>query len=260
MSLEYFDLVIAFDTEYVGGKNFDGVPYDENAVISYQAAFLHPRTGRKGSGLVLTSGPNKRRRRRLDTILSNVVGAVARQHGIDIHHDLTEEMRGVPPRRQRKLRFALAAHFSRADLAGFADFKQLRTSFDGVRGTFASVKRPTVRELRMPNGARIPVGLTLYDTKLLAPAGAGSLMALGNLLGRSKLTLPGVVDERGQAVRGIRTHGPRPCAASRRIRGLCPPRSRDHGGLSRRVAEFADSWGLESRRPRPPAWRSSGCG
>jgi hypothetical protein len=207
------------------------------------------RTGRKGSGLLMTAGPNKRLRRRLDTVLSNIVVAVKQQDGIDVHSDWIEEMRGVAPSKQRKLRIGLAVHFSRADLASFADFKGLRTSFDGIRGTFASVKRPTVRDLRMPNGARVPVSITLYDTRLLSPAGSGSLKALGDLLGRPKLTLPDVLDECGQTGRGIErmdlvlSQHP---DAFKAYALRDPEITADYLAL---VAEFADSWGLGTLPP-----------
>ena len=130
--------------------------------------------------------------------------------GIDIHGDwkagIARDMAEKPRRKALKpknLRIALVAHFTRADLASFSDFRSLKKSFDHVRGTFVSVKRPTIRDIRMPNGARVKSTLTLFDTKLLAPNGAGRLKDLGNLLGLKKLEVPNVVDENGKIVPGI---------------------------------------------------------
>ena len=47
------------------------------------------------------------------------------------------------------------------------------------------------------------VSVTLFDTRLLAPAGAGSLRALGELLEFDKLSLPDVLDETGKTRPGI---------------------------------------------------------
>ena len=115
------------------------------------------------------------------------------------------------------------AHFTRADLASFSDFKSLKKSFDHVRGTFASVKRPTIREIRMPNGARVKATLTLFDTRLLAPAGAGKLKDLGNLIGLPKLEVPDVVNEKGETVPGIDENGPRLRPPPGRVRSIRHP-------------------------------------
>ena len=67
----------------------------------------------------------------------------------------------------------------------------------------------------MPNGARVKATLTLFDTRLLAPAGAGKLKDLGNLIGLPKLDVPDVVNEKGETVPGIDEDGPRPRPATR---------------------------------------------
>ena len=65
------------------------------------------------------------------------------------------------------------------------------------------MERPAILDVPMPDGRRRRVSVVLYDTKLLAPAGAGSLKALGELLGFPKLEVPPVVDEGGRTVAGI---------------------------------------------------------
>ncbi len=158
--LDAFDLVIGIDTEYVSGENLDGVPYDENAVLSYQAFYFHPATGKSNGGYYMTNGPGRRNRHALTSLISRTINGALRD-GVDIHGDWKASVakaQAEKPRRKRlkprNLRIAIAAHFTRADLATFSDFKSLKKSFDHVRGTFASVKRPTIREIRMPNGAQ----------------------------------------------------------------------------------------------------------
>ena len=97
----------------------------------------------------------------------------------------------------------MLAHFSRADLPGFRDFKSLKTNFDAVRKTYCSINRPALFDVTTPSGARMTVSVTLFDTRLLAPAGAGSLRALGDLLQFDKLSLPDVLDETGKTRPGI---------------------------------------------------------
>ena len=206
--LDAFDIVVGIDTEYISGENLDGVPYDENAVLSYQAFYFHPATGKSNGGFYITNGPSRRNRHALTSLISRVIKGALRD-GVDIHGHwkagITKAMAEKASRKlkPKNLRIAITAHFTRADLASFSDFRSLKKSFDHVRGTFASVKRPTIREIRMPNGARVKATLTLFDTRLLAPAGAGKLKDLGNLIGLPKLDVPDVVNENGETVPGI---------------------------------------------------------
>ena len=41
--LDTFDIVIGIDTEYVSGENLDGVPNDENEVLSLPGLLFPPR-------------------------------------------------------------------------------------------------------------------------------------------------------------------------------------------------------------------------
>ena len=66
--LDAFDLVVGIDTEYVSGENVDGVPYDENAVLSYQAFYFHPATGKSNGGYYITNGPRRRHRHALTSL------------------------------------------------------------------------------------------------------------------------------------------------------------------------------------------------
>ncbi len=82
--LDAFDLVVGIDTEYISGENLDGVPYDENAVLSYQAFYFHPATGKSNGGYYITNGPSRRNRHALTSLISRVISGALRD-GVDIH-------------------------------------------------------------------------------------------------------------------------------------------------------------------------------
>ena len=160
-----FDLIVGFDTEYVRGSELDdSVPDDDNAVVSYQVALYAPATGQRRSGLFLTEGLTRRHRYSMRGYLNRALAAALDAGMVDPEGEIN---------------IALVAHFTRADLPGFRDFNRLKTRFDAVRKTYCSIKRPTICDLRTPSGVRVKARITLFDTRLLAPAGAGSLGALG---------------------------------------------------------------------------------
>ena len=184
-----YDLIVGFDTEYVRGSHLDdSIPDDDNAVVSYQMAVYAPATGLKKSGVIPTDGLSRRNRLSMRGLLGRVVAAAIAEGMI------------LPT---GKLKIALVAHFSRADLPGFRDFNKLKTRFDAVRKTYCSINRPALFDVNTPSGARMKVSVSLFDTRLLAPAGAGSLRALGDLLQFDKLELPDVLDEAGNTRPGI---------------------------------------------------------
>jgi hypothetical protein len=184
-----FDLIIGFDTEYVRGSHLDDeIPDDENAVLSYQIAIYSPATGDRNSGVFLTAGLGRRHRLSMAGLLERALAAAVSHGMVNL---------GI------KVRIALAAHFTRADLPGFRDFNRLKYKFDAVRKTYCSSTRPAGFDLRAPGGRRVKASVTLFDTKLLAPSGAGSLRNLGALLGYEKLSVPNVHDGSGKLQPGI---------------------------------------------------------
>lgn len=184
-----YDLVVGFDTEYVRGSHLDdSIPDDDNAVVSYQMAVYSPVTGLKKSGVIPTKGLSRRNRLSMRGFLGRVVAAAIAE--------------GMIPA-TGELKIALVAHFSRADLPGFRDFNKLKQRFDAVRKTYCSINRPAIFDVNTPSGTRMKVSVRLFDTRLLAPAGAGSLRALGDLLQFDKLDLPDVLDEAGKTRPGI---------------------------------------------------------
>jgi hypothetical protein len=212
-----------------------------------------------------TTGRAKRNRRRFETLLHYAVLSM-RQIGVDIYSDLMAEekaarlaeatsalsskrRKSAEPKPRRNLRIAVVAHFARADLPSFADFKRLKKLFDGVRGTFATVGRSAIFEVVMPNHARLKASVRLYDTRLLAPEGFRSLRALGRLLKKPKLTVPDVEDENGALVPGIERMD--------LVRKQHPDEFAEYAirdcevalDYFERVAKFAESWGLAKVPP-----------
>ena len=202
--LQSYDLVIGFDCEYVSGSHFDACLNDQNIVVSYQAAILNPHTGAKGSGVFFPSGPLKTQRISFGGFLGKCILA-AEERSLIEHIDAASlksrcgRLVGKAP----PLRIAICAHFSRADLSCFRDFPSLKKRFDGIRKTFASVKYPALLTAVLADGRRIAVSVTLFDTRLLAPAGKSTLHDLGELLNFQKLEVPDVTDEEGATINGI---------------------------------------------------------
>src|SRR5262245_35253827 len=140
--IEVFDLIVGFDTEFVRGTELDdSVPDDDNAVVSYQVALYSPENELRWAGVIPTKGLTRRHRLSLSGLLNHALAAAIDKEMID------------PAK--RKLRIALVAHFTRADLPGFRDFKRLKKKFDTVRKTYCSSKRPTIVGLQTLTGARV---------------------------------------------------------------------------------------------------------
>jgi len=83
----------------------------------------------------------------------------------------------------------LVGHFTRADVPAFADFKTLTSLMSNVRNTFISIENYLPVTIKFPNRKTVELHVALRDTMLLAPAGAKSLAALGDIVGRPKLKL-----------------------------------------------------------------------
>jgi hypothetical protein len=193
------DLIIGLDTEYTRADAVDGAaPSRDNAVVSYQAAVLCPETQRRSSFIDFTTGSKRTHRMSMKQFISNAIANAIGQGALGT--EATANMNGG------KLTVFLCAHFTRADLPGFRDFNRLKRKFDGIRKTYSTTSSPTTLLLRIKTGARtryIKASVRLIDTMLLAPAGAGSLAKLGNLLGFQKLTIPPVTLHNGAQVPAI---------------------------------------------------------
>ncbi len=159
-------IIIGFDTEFVRVSDM------ANRILSYQYAVK--TSGGMTTGIVYTKGPDIRDRM---TLAELVVTAIehAKQEGVIGRRWPTEVL--------------ATAHFTRADLASFKDFKELRTHFDNVRNSYATLTTPHTVSPYDSGRHQRRISIRLYDTIALAPNKA-SLEAIGNLLGLPKINLP----------------------------------------------------------------------
>lgn len=208
MRLTDADLVIGFDTEFVRvdiSENAE-VPSEVrdrvsdiksgNHVLCYSVSFYQPSTGARKSGIIHTEGAGPRHRHAFNTFIAKAIN-------VAVEIGMLDRNRVDAATEKNKLKLVICAHFSRADLPGFRNFDTLKKKFDGVRKTYTTTGNPYVLTVKPWRRKDVLVSVTLRDTRLIAPAGAGSLKALGNILGFDKLSLPDVIDERGVQIPGI---------------------------------------------------------
>jgi hypothetical protein len=161
-------IIIGFDAEWVRD------PDDEarNIVLSYQYA---GRTDKgEWSNIIYTDGEQQSNRLNM----------------IDLFGQAIEEGRSkkLIPNKWPTDVYA-AAHFSRADLSAFMDFKDIRGSFDSVSNTFVTLTHPYKANYYDKSNNKHPLSIHLIDTMLLTPGGK-SLAHLGDLYDFPKITLP----------------------------------------------------------------------
>lgn len=92
-------------------------------------------------------------------------------------------------------RIYLVGHFTRADIPAFADFKNLQSMIGAVRNTFISMDGYLPLRIKFPDAAEAALKVVLRDTMLLTAAGAKSLAAIGEIIGRPKIKLSDSADE-----------------------------------------------------------------
>ena len=144
-------LRIGFDTEFVrAGAGADDLDAAEevsddllrgNEVLCYTAAIRNRDTRAFDTGIYnLREGEGGRRHR---LILAGFL-TVLIAHALNVGIIDTAATCTRPPGAKRgpTLRIDLVAHFSRADLCGFKDWKTLRKKFDSVRGTYCTTTFP----------------------------------------------------------------------------------------------------------------------
>lgn len=176
-------LIIGFDTEYQRYAD-DETKTLNNEVLSYQYSCLviekdtEINDNFSWSGLVKPKGPLVTDRLSLREFL---IAAV--QDG------LSKTSNVVLPST-----IYLVAHFTRADVPGFSDFKDEVTrsalQLDNIRNLFMNVANDIRLDLGEPAlGNSIPISVKIRDTMTLAPAGAKSLAAIGDILGFEKIEL-----------------------------------------------------------------------
>lgn len=178
-------LVIGFDTEYQREPfvNADGLAEVRNQVLSYQYSCHVITPDNAGdeqhwSGIVLPKGLDDDDRLTLAEFVEHAL-----RDGFTQHPNLK-----VP------VNVYLVAHFTRADVPGFSDFKEEKTrkamNLENVRNLFMNVEKDIKVNLKR-GGTLKPIKLhvAIRDTIALAPAGAKSLAKLGEILGFEKLKL-----------------------------------------------------------------------
>ena len=176
-------LIIGFDTEYQRYAD-DETKTLNNEVLSYQYSCLiiekdtEVNDSFSWSGLVKPKGPLVTDRLSLKEFL---IAAV--------EDGLSKEPNVVLPST-----IYLVAHFTRADVPSFSDFKDEVTrsalQLDNIRNLFMNVANDIRLDLGDPSsGNSIPISVKIRDTMTLAPAGAKSLAAIGDILGFEKIEL-----------------------------------------------------------------------
>jgi len=178
-------LVIGFDTEYQREAivNSDGLAEVRNQVLSYQYSchVITPDnagTEQHWSGIVLPEGPSDDDRLTLAEFLEHAL-----RDGLQTHPNLT-----LP------VDVYLVAHFTRADVPGFSDFKEEKSrkamNLENIRNLFMNVSKDIKVSLKRGGKLKpIKLHVKIRDTIALAPTGAKSLAKLGEILGYEKLKL-----------------------------------------------------------------------
>jgi hypothetical protein len=176
-------LIIGFDTEYQRYADDDTRTLN-NEVLSYQyCCTVIERDGDDNSvsvwsGLTKPKGPKVEDRLSLEEFLIAALTDGCNQH----------------PNLKLPSTIYLVAHFTRADVPSFADFKDETTrsalNLDNIRNLFMNVANDITLDLLDPKDCdNIQLSVKIRDTMTLAPAGAKSLAAIGDILGFEKIEL-----------------------------------------------------------------------
>jgi hypothetical protein len=176
-------LIIGFDTEYQRYADDDTRTLN-NEVLSYQyCCTVIERDGDDNSvsvwsGLTKPKGPKVEDRLSLEEFLIAALTDGCNQH----------------PNLKLPSTIYLVAHFTRADVPSFADFKDETTrsalNLDNIRNLFMNVANDITLDLLDPKDCdNIQLSVKIRDTMTLAPAGAKSLAAIGDILDFEKIEL-----------------------------------------------------------------------
>lgn len=184
-------LIIGFDTEYQreAATNADGEVELRNQVLSYQYScrIISPENAEfepHWSGIVLPKGRQDSDRLTLTEFVEHALAAGFRTN----------------PNLKMPVDIYLVAHFTRADVPGFSDFKDEASrkamKLENIRGLFMNVRKDIPVKLSRGKGLKpIRLGVKIRDTIALAPAGAKSLARLGDILNFKKIELSDDPDE-----------------------------------------------------------------
>jgi hypothetical protein len=208
--------IIGIDAEWVGAIDDQGQAV--NAVLSYQYAVVwlldgklawwsggiyparlrrkngHIRTGRLTMGelldeafragirreLIARRPRNMTRAERKERAELKAAGILRTKEQNARYKELNKKWEKVQPIR-------VVAHTTKAELSALADFHYLKTQFDSVQKSFATMRFPAVVTAWDVQGNEHSYTVRLYDSALLSPADSRGLDALGKLLGHQKL-------------------------------------------------------------------------
>ncbi|SIS53351.1 DNA polymerase [Phaeovulum vinaykumarii] len=175
--------LIGFDTEYEKSDSTDEEEAKSNRVLSYQYCGLmvdedSDQADRKWSGIIYPKGPTVEGRLTIPEFLHHVIQDGLKQH----------------PALRFPSRVYLVAHFTRADVPGFREFKDKtlrdRLLLQNIRSLFMNLESPFVVEFQSETeGKPVELKASFRDTMTLAPTGLRSLDDLGKLVGVPKLKL-----------------------------------------------------------------------
>jgi hypothetical protein len=178
-------LIIGFDTEYQKAERKADAEDDplSNTVLSYQycCTLLYEDAEDADvtwSGIIYPASGSVADRLCIPDFIHHAL-----QHGFSLHPHLI-----VPPS------IFLAAHFTRADVPGFFEFKDPvlrdRLLLQNIRSNFMNIQKPFKVDFSGGDGKK-PVTFDVFirDTMVLSPAGSRSLEDLGKILGVAKLKL-----------------------------------------------------------------------
>ena len=176
-------LIIGFDTEYQRYADDDTLTLN-NEVLSYQYCCTVIERDGDDTSVPVWSGLTKPKGPKVEDRLSLEEFLIAA---------LTEGCKRFPDLKLPSTIY-LVAHFTRADVPGFADFKDEATrsalQLDNIRNLFMNVANDIKLELVDPkDDDNIQLSVKIRDTMTLAPAGAKSLAAIGDILGFEKIEL-----------------------------------------------------------------------
>ena len=157
--------IIGIDTEYVQDLEAGD---KQNRILSYQFAVITP--GASWRGIVYCEDNRC-------LTLSGLIG-----HALEL---------GIRNKVLRKwpLHVFVAAHHTNAEMVSFADFARIKTKFDAVRKTFATVKNACPVSHTDTSKHKRPFWVSLIDTQHLTPGGK-ALVILGDLYKFPKIDLP----------------------------------------------------------------------
>ena len=160
-------IVIGFDSEYVYNATANS-----NHILSYQ--YFGRTTRGTWSDIIYTEGFNQKDRLNLKELIGKAI-----EHG----------------RKEKKINYQwprnviVTAHFSRADLASFKDFLELKSQFDSLRKSYSTITRPYFTQYIDSSNNHHPLRITLIDTMNITPGGKG-LAVLGEMYALPKITIP----------------------------------------------------------------------